>query len=331
MSTLPSRLKPGGTALLSPMATSLAFLVIVIACGIAFAPSFLTVANLASVSSGLVAPAVLLLAACLAMTGGVADLSVGSVLGLGGVVYATVFTLSESPLAGVGAAAAAGVAVGLFNGLLSVRFNVWPLIATLGMLVAARGLVSVISGGSSVSAYVPELSRALKTAVGPVPIALILIVGLALLVGWIIRYTRWGNHLRAVGGDDVAAERAGIPAKRMRLWLFVVVALVAALAGSLQVMRTGASAVNLGEGVELLVYGALLISGYRLAGGGRGSALSGLVCLFALELIRNIFRLRGMPLPLTDVLLGLTLIGAVSLDLVRVRVRRLPTPRPVTG
>ncbi|MET8986997.1 ABC transporter permease [Nonomuraea wenchangensis] len=318
-------------ALLSPMATSLAFLAIVIVCGIALAPRFLTAANLAGVSSGLVAPAVILLAACLAMTGGVTDLSLGSVLGLGGVVYATVYQLSESPTAGVGAAAAAGVAAGLFNGVLSVRFRVWPLIATLGMLVAARGLVSVISGGGSVSAYTPQLSAALKTAVGPIPVALIGVVVLALLVGWVIKRTRWGNHLRAVGGDDVAARRAGIPADRVRLLLFVVVSLVAALAGTLQVMRTGAAAVNLGEGTELLVYGALLISGYRLAGGGRGSALSGLVCLFALELIRNIFRLRGLPLPLTDVLLGLTLIGAVGLDLVRGRVRRPLTAQPATG
>ncbi|MCZ7428845.1 ABC transporter permease [Micromonospora sp. WMMA1949] len=322
--------RPGWATLLSrPSTTSVLLFVVAVTAALSFAPDFATRANISSMLGDMLAPAIVLLAASLAMTGGVADLSVGSVLGLGAVVYATVYTASGSWQIGVLAALGTGLLAGLTNGGLALVFGVWPLIATLGMLVAARGLAKVISDGSSVAAYTPELSTALKTTIGPLPVPVLVVLGLALVCGALVRRSRWGTHLRATGGDEVVAARAGIRAGRVQLALFVLTSTAAAVAGCIQVMRTGASAVTLGEGTELYVYGALLIAGFRLAGGGHGNPITAFLSLLSLSIVLNIFRLRGMPLPLGDILLGVTLLGAVSLGWIRQRTQRhSPAPEP---
>ncbi|WLS45317.1 ABC transporter permease [Micromonospora profundi] len=312
-----------------PSAASVLLFVIAVVTAVSFAPEFLSRANISSMLGDMLAPAIILLAASLAMTGGVADLSVGSVLGLSAVVYATVYSSSGSWQIGVLAALGVGLLAGLANGSLALIFGVWPLIATLGMLVAARGLAKVISDGSSVAAYTPDLSTVLKTTIGPLPVPILIVLGLALASSAMLRRSRWGNHLRASGGDEVVATRAGIRAPRIQLALFMLTSTAAAVAGCIQVMRTGASAITLGEGTELYVYGALLIAGFRLAGGGHGSPLTAFLSLLSLSIVLNIFRLRGMPLPLGDILLGVTLLGAVSLGWIRERMeRRSPEPEP---
>jgi ribose transport system permease protein len=208
-------------------------------------------------------------------TGGI-DLSVGSLLGLSGVVMALVIrTLNESGLdatttvaLGLAAAIGVGIFVGLLNGLLITYTRIIPFVATLAMMGAAAGLTIVITGGVEVAGGPRAViligsGRYLDVLTAPV-----IVVFLIIVIAWAsLSRTRFGRWTYAIGSDLFAARAAGIDVNRHRIKVYVLSGILSALAGAFVYFRLGSGSPLSGRGGELSCIAAAVIGGMRLQGG----------------------------------------------------------------
>jgi ribose transport system permease protein len=238
------------------------------------------------------------------ITGGI-DLSVGSVMGLSAVILGITMNAGHSIWMGIGGALAASLAVGLFNGVLIAYIRMPPFVVTLGMLVIARSLGQVASNNKMVFQFGPDQDKLLwlgggsyQVAAGTflinVPNPVIALVLLTALTGFLLRWTRWGCHVFAVGGNEKAARLTGV---LMASWL-------------------GGVTQNLGEGAELRVIAATVIGGANLMGGS-GTALGGVVGAALIEVIRNSLTLLGISTFWQGCFIGSCILIAVLLHCVR--------------
>src|SRR5215468_6475857 len=257
------------------------------------------------------------------ITGGI-DLSVGSVMGLSAVILGITMNAGYSIWAGIGGALAAALAVGLFNGLLIAYVRMPPFVVTLGMLVIARSLGQVASNNKMVFQFGPDGDKLLKLGGGSyqlslgeyavnVPNPVIALVLLAALTGFLLRWTRWGCHVFAVGGNEKAARLTGVPVRRIKISVYV---FSAGIAGVLMAGWLGGVTQNLGEGAELRVIAATVIGGANLMGGS-GTAIGGIVGAALIEVIRNSLTLLGISTFWQGTFIGSCILVAVMLHCVR--------------
>src|SRR5947209_18245750 len=192
-------------------------------------PYFLTLQNLSSVCRQTAVITIIALGMTIIMISGGIDLSVGSVMAFAGICGTQLLESRQSLVASVAGAMLAGMAWGLLNSLLITLLKVSPFIATLGTMGAARGLTLVITNGMPV-VKLPDnfgyLGDGTILRVFPMPLAIR--VGLALLTGFILKYTRMGRYAYAMGSNVAAARYAGIP---VRIYLVAIYIYCGALTG----------------------------------------------------------------------------------------------------
>jgi len=252
------------------------------------------------------------------ITGGI-DLSVGSVMGLSAIILGITMNAGHSIWMGIGAALAAALAVGLVNGALVAYVRMPPFVVTLGMLVIARSLGQVASNNKMVFQFGPDHDRLLWLGGGSyhgVPNPVIALVVLTALTGFLLRWTKWGCHVFAVGGNEKAARLTGVPVRRIKISVYVFCALIAGFAGVLMAGWLGGVTQNLGEGAELRVIAATVIGGANLMGGS-GTALGGVVGAALIEVIRNSLTLLGISTFWQGTFIGSCILIAVMLHCVR--------------
>jgi len=256
--------------------------------------------------------------------GGGIDLSVGSVMGLGGVVTTKLLGLGAALIPGLAAGIAAGWACGTVNGILVTRARMTPLIPTLGMLSIAHGLSLVITQGYPLTnlGRVGQRFVALGAGyLGPVPNPVVF-MAVTLLVGWIVlSYTPFGYDVYAVGGNAEASRVSGINVERTRLTAFMISGSLAALAGILLAARLSVGDATTGQGDELNVIAAAVIGGVSLLGG-KGSVLGLFTGAALIGVLLNAMVLTGVPAFWQEVVIGSTIIVAVLLDRLRARFAR---------
>ena len=218
---------------------------------------------------------------------------------------------------------AAGVAVGLINGLVVSYLKVPSIIATLGMMISLGGIALTWSGGAP-RGYLPDtfrfFGREIITDVPVVtilPVAVIVMVVICGALWWAMHRTNYGKLLHALGDNPRGALLAGVPVARVRIAAFVLSSVSAVLAGILLGGFAGVST-DVGLGLELQSITAAVLGGARLLGGYGtvGGAVAGALVLQALFTLLNIL---GLPKPLRDVVQGLILISAVALAAYRRR------------
>ncbi len=182
------------------------------------------------------------------------------------------------------------LAVGLVNGVLTVRFAIPSFITTLGMLFVARSITVVISGGFPPLLPNGALPKWLFVSyVGPgdmIRVSFIWFVAISIIIGLLLSRTNFGNWVRATGGFLPAAQSMGIPTQRVKVACFMLCSLLAGFAGSLQVMRLGAPLPSIGEGLELQAVAAAVIGGTALTGG-IGRILGGIIGATLIRVIDN--------------------------------------------
>lgn len=253
--------------------------------------------------------------------GGGIDLSVGSVVSLGGVVTTKLLSLGYTLPTAILAGVAAGLLAGAVNGLLVTRGRMTPLIPTLGMLSVAGGLALVITRGFPITELGPQADLFVSLGagfVGPVP-APVIYMTLVVLVGWVVTTrTPFGYNLYAVGGNSEAARLAGIPVDRVRFVAYVTSGGLAALTGILLAARLSVGDATLGQGMELSVIAAVVIGGVSLQGG-RGSILGLFVGAALIGVLQNAMVIVGVPAFWQQVVIGATIIVAVLMDRLRLR------------
>jgi ribose transport system permease protein len=258
------------------------------------------------------------------------DLSVGAVLIFSSVVGALVcVNLSGTPtevsqgvypnlglglLAGTLAAIACGAVWGWINGVLVARMRIPSFVVTLGTLAAALGLAQIISGGVNVR-YVPLEVQSWFG--GRIAFGLPMIVWLAILVsvllGLVLALTRFGRHVYAMGSDEEATRRVGIDTQGLTIRIFVLMGILAGLAGVVDVARFTTTSIGGHATDNLAAIAAVVIGGGSLFGG-RGTVLGTLAGVFIPVVLQNGFIINGVQPFWQNVVIGVLLIVAVGLD-----------------
>jgi ribose transport system permease protein len=252
------------------------------------------------------------------ITGGI-DLSVGSMMGLSAIVAGVIMNEGYPIWIGIGAALAAAIVVGLINGYLIAYVGMRPFVVTLGMLAIARSQGQVGSNNKMVYQFGPDHDLFLWLGGGStfgVPNPVIALVVLTALTGFLLRWTKWGCHVFAVGGNERAARLTGVPVRRIKMSVYVFSALLAGIAGVLTAGWLGGVTQNLGEGAELRVIAATVIGGANLMGGS-GTALGGVVGAALIEVIRNSLTLLGISTFWQGTFIGSCILLAVMLHSVK--------------
>lgn len=242
------------------------------------------------------------------------DLSVGSVVGLSSMIWAWLLVEGQFPLwQATLLTLAAASAVGMFNAFATVKLRVPAIIATLGMLFAARGLVFVISDGNSISPLPDSIAQVGSIRIMGLPLIVLTFLALVVFGEGVLRLTTVGRRVKATGGNERAARVVGIKTHWVKTACFVLTALASAVAGMFFVTQVRAGDPGLGVGLELDVIAGVVIGGISLLGGvGRvvGAALG--VCL--MQVVRSGMIFAGINSNWQNVVIGFLLLVAVAID-----------------
>ena len=255
---------------------------------------------------------------CVIITGGI-DLSVGGTLLISAMVTAYVMSRGMPFVPALGLALLAAIAVGLVNGVLIAVFGMAPFVITLGMMSIARSLGMVISDNKLTYDFGPDGPVLLGFGGGQafgIPNPVFVLVALALITAFLLRWTKWGRHMYAIGGNEKAAILTGVPVKTVKVSVYMFAAFCAGLAGVLQTGWLGSAATNLGTGMELTVIAAAVIGGANLAGG-TGTAIGAIVGAALIEVIRNSLIHLGISTFWQGTFVGCFIVLAVAFDRLR--------------
>jgi galactofuranose transport system permease protein len=233
---------------------------------LAFTPHFATLANLRLQLVQVVPVAIVAVGMALVIATGGIDLSAGSTMALAAALIPLYIGYGVWPAIAV--ALAAGAAVGLVNGWLVAFAGMQPIIATLGLLVAGRGLALVFADGRLVELFDPALDALGNDAVLGVPVSVLIVAGVTAAAGLVMRRAAFGLRVLAIGGNRAAATLAGLPVRRTLVTVYAVSGLLAAVAGVLSTARQGASDPSfVGLLIELSAITAVVVGGTPLSGG----------------------------------------------------------------
>jgi ribose/xylose/arabinose/galactoside ABC-type transport system permease subunit len=260
---------------------------------------------------------------------GVVDLSIGSMVGLSGVIFSNLSVQGVNPWLSGLISLLICVGFGSINAIAIVGFKANPIAVTLGMLVALRGLSRLIivfffdpaNAQASFAGATPYLNESLNNFTegmrGFFPQLFIVAFLLVVLAQIFITYSRPGRHLRATGGDEIAAKRAGLPIGKIRVYALLTSALGAGIGGILSVGRQGSSSQMMGTNLEFQIYAALMIGGYSILRGGVGNPVGAFMGLLIIAMFSNLMDNKGIDVKATDLFVGLLLLAVIFIDRLR--------------
>ena len=298
------------------------FVAVILAClFLSFATnSFATTNNLFNITRNFTFTAVIALGMTIVIISGGIDLSVGSVLCLCSMILAVVMHAGYNIEIGIAASLGTALLVGAINGVLIAYLGIPPFVVTLGMLSVARSLAMVASNNTVVFQFGPDHDKLLFLGGGAwlfgISNPVIYMVVLALITGFMLRWTRFGRYVFSIGGNEQAAVLTGVPVRQIKVAVYMISALSAGVAGIIETGWLGAVTTNLGNGMELQVIAAAVIGGANLAGG-IGTAFGALIGSALIEVIRNSLGLLGISAFWQGAFVGAFIIIAVSFDRIR--------------
>jgi ribose transport system permease protein len=249
------------------------------------------------------------------IAGGI-DLSVGSIIALCGVFAATLVTHDYSaPMVFLATVVFGGVC-GLVNGGLTVGLKLLPFIITLGTMQVFRGAGKVATAGTPVN--LPFDVTAFKPWMGGagIPWGVWLMILLVILFSLLLRYTRFGRHIFAVGSNEHTATLCGVNVGKVKLFVYMIGGSLAGLAAVMNMAKSSQGDPTTAMGLELDIIAAVVIGGASLSGG-EGTVLGAVIGALLMTTIRTGCVLNGIPTPWTEVITGAIIIIAVIIDRLR--------------
>ena len=252
------------------------------------------------------------------ITGGI-DLSVGSVMGLSGIVMGLVLQSGQGLWVGIAAGLGTALLCGVINGVAVAWLKLSPFIVTLAMLSIARSQALVLSNNRMIYQFGPD--QKLFFAIGGgslfgVPSVAVAMIVLAIVLAGLLTYTAWGQHVYAVGGNEQAARLAGIRVEWVKISVYMISSLTAGVSAVLMIGWLGAVTNALGIGYELRVIAGTVIGGTDLMGGG-GTPYGTVIGSALIELVRNGLLLAGVDPYWQGTFVGIVIACAVLLERVR--------------
>jgi len=284
-------------------------------------PYFMTTDNLMGVFRSFSLIAIMSIGMVMVIITGGIDLSVGSVMGLSSLVTALGFQSGLSAIVCVLGGLLTGLMFGLFNGVLITVIRLPPFIATLGSLSIGRGLMYIITHGVPLTPDTPDAFTEIGQGyVGLVPVPVGIMLAMTIVFSTLMRKTRFGRHVYATGGNEQAARLSGVKTARVKLLVYMLSGLIAALAGVISFSRYLSAEPASGFGAELDVIAAAAIGGASLAGG-VGSVEGAIIGAALAGIIANGVVLMNINTYAQQAITGAVILIAVSLDVWRSRSR----------
>ena len=283
-------------------------------------PDFLSVLNISNTLTFTVELGLIALAMTLLMTAGEFDLSVGSLFGFAPVLMWTLYnggvtTLVVAFLISLAVAAL----IGLFNGIFVTRLKIPSFLVTLGMLLVVRGTALFITNGFPQRTWRAEGQWLADVLVGEfyvgsfrVYASIFWFVAAAVILGYVLTQSKFGNWILATGGNAIAARARGVNVNAVKVVLFVLTAVMSAFAGIISSIRTSAANPNSGTGYELEVIAMVVIGGTALTGG-RGTIVGTVLGILILRVMRNGIVLIGVPGLAYNIFIGAIILGMMAL------------------
>lgn len=277
-------------------------------------PYFLKPANLSSLLLGLSVEATITIGMVILLVSGAFDLSVGSTLAWAGVAAGLAMKSGLPVPVGVLVGLLAALSVGLVNGLIVSKLKINAFMTTLGTTIIVRGVLLLAAGGSGI----PSLPKSFNEIgqgmlFGSIQYPILIFLTLAILFDFLLRKTRYFRQNYYIGANEKAAVMTGINVDRVKIFNFILVALLAGISGLMLTARFGSASVTVGAGMELRVIAAAVVGGCSL-NGGEGTVLGGVLGSLLMLLIINSLNLLGVNVYWQNLVTGLVLLGAVIVD-----------------
>jgi len=291
-------------------------LVLLVAFNLVFTANFATVGNLRLQLIQVVPVAIVALGMALVIGTEGIDLSVGSTMAIAAALLP--LYLGYGPWVAIPIALLAGGLVGLVNGGLVAFVGVQPIVATLGLLVAGRGIALVFAQGRLTELFDPTLTAIGTDRIAGIPITVLVAAAVAGVVGLVVRRTTFGRRVVAIGGNRGASVLAGLPVRRTLVVVYVVSGLLAALAGILDTARLSAADPSfVGLLIELSAITAVVVGGTPLSGG-RVRILGTLAGALLMQLISATLIKHDLPDSTARMIAAAIIVAAVYLQRTRV-------------
>lgn len=276
-------------------------------------PSFLSVTNLFNVFKQITVAGIV---GCgmtfVILTGGI-DLSVGSILGLSGVLASGVLASTGNTATAVAVSLVVGVACGAVNGFFVSVCGIPPFISTLGMMTLLRGVILVYTKGSPIPIKSDAYKFFGKGSIAGIPVPVIILIIVFLLAHYILTQTSYGRSVYAVGGNREAARLSGIRVKTSEFLVYTLNGLMCGMAGLILTARLGSAQSTSGTGIEMDAIVAVILGGTSLSGG-VGFVLPTVVGAMIMGIIDNILTLMNVNPHATNIVKGAVILIAVLVD-----------------
>ncbi|MEO6279009.1 L-arabinose ABC transporter permease AraH [Roseateles sp.] len=249
------------------------------------------------------------------------DLSVGSTIAFAGVLGAMVLERTGSIGLAIGGGLLAGALIGAGNGVLIAYLRVNALIATLATMLMVRGMAFIASQGQAVGIADEGFISFGDTVVFGLSLPIWTTAICFVIFGVLLNHTVFGRNSLAIGGNPEAARLAGVKVERLRVWIFLLQGVVAALAGLILSARITSGQPNAATGFELDVISACVLGGVSLSGG-KARIFGVVIGVLIMGTVENVMNLLNVDAFYQYLVRGLILLAAVLLDQLKARGER---------
>lgn len=275
--------------------------------------NFLSANNITNIMKQLAVGTILAYGEMLLIISGMLDLSSGAVLALSGVLSVSCYKSTGSLMLALILAIVVGVVCNLVNALMVTHFNAPAFIATLAMQTVARGIALLYTKGQNIL----QLDKYVvfgQGTVGPVPVSLIFMVVITIAIWYILKHTRFGRSLYAIGGNEEAAVASGINVRKNKYIIFIINGVLVGIAGVLFMSRVNAGLPNGAVGYEMEGLTAAVVGGTSFSGG-VGTTMGTLAGAFIIGCLNNIMNLIGVDSYVQQIVKGVIIAFAVIWDI----------------
>ncbi|UPA32118.1 ABC transporter permease [Terrisporobacter glycolicus] len=241
------------------------------------------------------------------------DISVGAVAALSGVIVMRLATTGTNLFLAIIAAIVVCAIIGLVNGIMVAKVYVPSLIATMAMVTIVRGILLMITGGYPITQTIPMLDSLGNGYFLGIPMPVIVFILVVIVSYIVLTQTKFGRHVYSVGGNQDASKLNGINVDSQKIKVFIINAVLAAIAGLVLTGRLGTASPVAGDSYDMDAIASVVIGGTSVSGGS-GSVLKTIIGVLLMSVINNSFNLLGIDIFFQYIFKGLIILVAVGFD-----------------